>query len=262
MIVDTTGFLIPQAHETYTVQDHDVWRRLAARQRELLRGRASSGFLQGLDRLDIGETGIPDFADLNARLKPLTGWEVVAVPGLVPDLAFFSLLAGRRFPAGRFIRRPDQFDYIEEPDIFHDVFGHVPLLSGPAYADYLEAYGRAGLAAEKSGALPFLARLYWYSVEFSLAQTPDGLRITGAGIVSSPGETVYALESHQPQRLAFDLTRVMRTNYRIDDFQQTYFVMASENAWPALDIDGLERIWSALAGVPDLEPGPARQRST
>jgi phenylalanine-4-hydroxylase len=258
MTVDIARFLIPQAHDTYTAQDHDVWCRLAVRQRDLLKGRASAGFLQGLDRLAIGDRGVPDFAALNARLQHLTGWEVVAVPGLVPDLAFFALLADRKFPAGRFIRRPDQFDYIEEPDIFHDVFGHVPLLSSPAYADYLEAYGRAGLVAEKTGALPYLARLYWYSVEFSLAHTPDGLRITGAGIVSSPGETVFALESPIPQRLDFDLTRVMRTRYRIDDFQQTYFVMENEEAWPSLDMDELRRIWTVLAGLPDLEPGPAR----
>lgn len=260
MTPDPTAFLVPQAHDTYTATDHDTWRRLAARQRELLTGRASAGFLRGLDRLDIGAAGIPDFAELNRRLRPLTGWEVVAVPGLVPDLAFFTLLAGRKFPAGRFIRRPDQFDYIEEPDIFHDVFGHVPLLSSPAYADYLEAYGRAGLDADKAGALHHLARLYWYSVEFSLARTPEGLRITGAGIVSSPGETVYALESPEPQRLPFDLSRVMRTRYRIDDFQQTYFIMAGEEAWPSLEPESLRAIWRDLASLPDLEPGPPRQR--
>ncbi len=249
------SFLIDQAHESYTAADHDVWRRLAARQRALLDGRAGDSFLAGLDRLDIGEGGVPDFRSLNERLRPLTGWDVVAVPGLVPDLAFFELLADRKFPAGRFIRRPDQFDYIEEPDIFHDVFGHVPLLSQPAYADYLAAYGRAGLAAAERGELHRLARLYWYSVEFALAETPKGLRIVGAGIASSPGETVFALESPSPNRVGFDLERVMRTRYRIDDYQETYFVLEGEEAWPSLDMDALTASWDRLSGEPDLEPG-------
>ncbi len=230
-------FIIGQDFGSYTATDHDVWRRLALRQRDLLKGRAAPSFLAGLDRLTIGEHCIPDFAEMNARLKPLTGWEVVAVPGLVPDLAFFELLAARKFPAGRFIRRPDQIDYIEEPDIFHDVFGHVPLLAEQGYADYLEAYGRAGILAAREDALHRLARLYWYSVEFALAETPEGLRIVGAGIASSPGETVFALESASPNRIAFDLDRVMRTTYRIDDFQETYFVIAHEHDWPRLDMD-------------------------
>jgi phenylalanine-4-hydroxylase len=255
MSATAAGHLIDQAHDTYTPTDHDVWRRLAARQTELLATRASASFLDGLSRLDLTAGGVPDFRRLNASLKPLTGWEVVAVPGLVPDLAFFELLADRKFPAGRFIRRPDQFDYIEEPDIFHDVFGHVPLLAQPRYADYIASYGRAGLAAAGQGALERLARLYWYTVEFSLAQTPAGLRITGAGIASSPGETVFALESPSPNRVMFDLARVMRTTYRIDDYQETYFVMAGEEAWPALDEAALLPLWRSLATAPDIEPG-------
>jgi phenylalanine-4-hydroxylase len=249
------SFLIQQDHGSYSETDHDVWRRLAKRQRELLDRRASATFLDGLDALDIGPSGIPDFTELNARLKPKTGWEIVAVPGLVPDLAFFELLAARKFPAGRFIRRPDQFDYIEEPDIFHDVFGHVPLLSQPTYADYLEAYGRAGLMAASQDALPYLARLYWYSVEFALASTADGLRIVGAGIVSSPGETLFALESPSPNRIVFDLERVMRTKYRIDDYQMNYFVLENENAWPRLDLESLAQIWRDLKQHDTLEPG-------
>jgi phenylalanine-4-hydroxylase len=246
--------IIDQDFARYTATDHDVWRRLAERQRGLLQGRAAPSFLEGLDRLTIGGGGIPDFRELNAQLRPLTGWEVVAVPGLVSDLAFFSLLADRKFPAGRFIRRPDQIDYIEEPDIFHDVFGHVPLLSERTYADYLVEYGRAGLRAAKDGALARLARLYWYSVEFALAQTPAGLRIVGAGIASSPGETVFALESASPNRIVFDLARVMRTTYRIDDYQETYFVIGHERDWPKLDADALAAAWTALADQPDLGP--------
>jgi phenylalanine-4-hydroxylase len=254
MLHDANAFLIDQAHETYTATDHDVWNRLAARQRDLLTGRASQAFLDGLDRLDIGRNGVPDFRALNARLGALTGWDVVAVPGLVPDRAFFALLAARRFPAGRFMRRPDQFDYIEEPDIFHDVFGHVPLLSQPVYADYLEAYGRLGLAAADDQELARLARLYWYTVEFGLARSADGLRIVGAGIASSPGETIFALESAAPNRVVFDLARVMRTRYRIDDYQETYFVLDGEDTWPALDAGALADCRAGLAGLPDLDP--------
>jgi phenylalanine-4-hydroxylase len=252
---DPRDHLVDQGFSAYTAADHDTWRILARRQRELLKGRIADQFLDGLDRLGIGEAGIPDFRDLNRTLRAATGWEVVAVPGLVPDLAFFRLLAERRFPAGFWIRRPDQIDYIEEPDIFHDVFGHVPLIIQPVYADYLEAYGKAGLVAAEHGALQRLARLYWYTVEFGLAQTPDGLRIVGAGIASSPSETVFALESASPNRVAFDLARVMRTRYRIDDFQETYFILDSINSWPTLTPTHLIPLWRDLEGQPDLEPG-------
>ncbi|HEX2725729.1 MAG TPA: phenylalanine 4-monooxygenase [Beijerinckiaceae bacterium] len=252
---DPRDWLLDQKHDAYTDTDHATWRTLARRQREVLRGRIAKSFLEGLDHLDIGETGIPDFRRLNARLAAATGWEVVAVPGLVPDLVFFKLLADRKFPAGYWIRKPEQLDYIEEPDVFHDVFGHVPLIMQPVYADYLAAYGRAGLEAAAHDALHRLARVYWYTVEFGLAETPDGLRIVGAGIASSPAESVFALESASPNRVAFALGRVMRTRYRIDDFQETYFVLADANAWPALDMSQLPRLWRELAPLPDLEPG-------
>jgi len=191
---------------------------------------------------------------MNARLREATGWEVVAVPGLVPDITFFTLLAERKFPAGYWIRKPEQIDYIEEPDIFHDVFGHVPLIMQQVYADYLEAYGKAGLEAARHGTLHRLARLYWYTVEFGLARTPQGLRIVGAGIASSPSETVFSLESESPNRVGFDLGRVMRTNYRIDDFQETYFVLDSPDAWPALDLEQLIPLWRELDRQQDLAP--------
>jgi phenylalanine-4-hydroxylase len=255
---DPRDYLVDQGFETYTPTDHDTWRTLARRQREILKGRIADQFLDGLDRLDIGETGIPDFRDLNRRLRDATGWEVVAVPGLIPDLAFFRLLADRKFPAGFWIRKPEQLDYIEEPDIFHDVFGHVPLIMQPIYADYLQAYGKAGLVAAEHGALKRLARLYWYTVEFGLAQTPHGLRIVGAGIASSPGETIFSLESPSPNRVAFDLGRVMRTLYRIDDYQETYFVLEGVEAWPSLDLDRLIPLWRSLDAQADLEPGDIR----
>jgi phenylalanine-4-hydroxylase len=164
---------------------------------------------------------------INEELKRRTGFTVVAVPGLVPDEVFFNHLANRRFPAGQFIRGRHQLDYLQEPDIFHDVFGHVPLLTNPVFADYMEAYGKGGLRAMKFGRLKNLAALYWYTVEFGLIETPKGVRIYGAGISSSKDESIFSLDDPSPNRLRFDLERVMRTEYRIDDFQQTYFVIRS-----------------------------------
>jgi phenylalanine-4-hydroxylase len=216
---------IDQGWESYSQAEHDVWIKLYERQAALLPGRACDAFLKGMDALDLHRAGIPDFARINEELRRLTGWTVVAVPGLVPDDVFFDHLANRRFPAGQFIRKPEQLDYIQEPDVFHDVFGHVPMLSDPIFADYMQAYGEGGLRALGRGQLHNLARLYWYTVEFGLLQTPQGLRIYGAGIVSSPAESVFALDDPSPNRLGFDLARVMRTPYRIDDFQQVYFVI-------------------------------------
>lgn len=248
-------WLVDQGFANYTDQDHETWGTLARRQRELLQGRIADEFLEGLDRLGIGEAGIPDFRAMNERLRAATGWEVVAVPGLVPDIVFFKLMASRRFPAGFWIRKPEQLDYIEEPDVFHDVFGHVPLIAQQRYADYLEAFGKAGLVAAEHGSLQRLSRLYWYTVEFGLAETPEGLRIVGAGIASSPSETIFALESASPNRVGFELGRVMRTRYRIDDFQETYFVLDGMNAWPALDLERLVPLWRELDALPDLDPG-------
>ena len=222
-----TDWTIPQNWDAFTAEDHAVWDTLYERQIKLLPGRASKAFLRGLDLLKLSESGIPNFEDLSERLMKATGWQVVAVPGLVPDDVFFDHMANRRFVAGNFIRRADQLDYLQEPDVFHDVFGHVPLLADPVFADYMEAYGRGGLRALEHGALKQLSRLYWYTVEFGLIQEDDDLRIYGAGIVSSYGESRFALDSDSPNRIGFDLKRVMRTNYRIDDFQQNYFVIPS-----------------------------------
>ncbi|MBA16144.1 MAG: phenylalanine 4-monooxygenase [Sphingomonas sp.] len=218
---------IPQNWEAYSAQDHQVWDTLFERQIKLLPGRAAQAYLNGLEALRLSERGIPNFEELSERLMKLTGWQVVAVPGLVPDDVFFDHMANRRFVAGNFIRRPDQLDYIQEPDVFHDVFGHVPMLADPRFADYLEAYGRGGLRALDLGMLKQLGRLYWYTVEFGLIREAEGLRIYGSGIVSSAAESRFALESDSPNRIGFDLRRVMRTDYRIDDFQQNYFVIDS-----------------------------------
>ncbi|PVX29976.1 phenylalanine 4-monooxygenase [Sphingomonas pokkalii] len=218
---------IPQGWNAYTPEEHATWDTLFARQAKLLPGRASAAYLKGLEALRLSEYGIPDFEELSDRLMRLTGWRVVAVPGLVPDDVFFDHMANRRFVAGNFIRRPDQLDYIQEPDVFHDVFGHVPMLADPVFADYLEAYGRGGMRALELGALKQLGRLYWYTVEFGLIEEAEGLRIYGSGIVSSSAESVFALDSDSPNRIGFDMKRVMRTDYRIDDFQQNYFVIPS-----------------------------------
>ncbi len=218
---------IPQDWDAFTADEHAMWDKLFARQSAMLPGRASEAFLRGIDVLRLEKPGIPDYRELNARLMAATGWQVVAVPGLVPDDVFFDHLANRRFPAGNFIRTPEQLDYLQEPDVFHDVFGHVPMLADPVFADYMVAYGEGGLRSLKFDALKQLARLYWYTVEFGLIREADGLRIYGAGIVSSYAESVFALDSDSPNRIGFDLARVMRTDYRIDDFQQNYFVIDS-----------------------------------
>lgn len=218
---------IPQAWEDYTPAEHALWDRLFARQARMLRGRVVPEFLDGLDILRMTRPGIPDFAELSDRLMAATGWQVVAVPGLVPDDVFFAHLANRRFVAGRFIRTAEQIDYLEEPDVFHDIFGHVPLLANPVFAEYMQAYGQGGLRAGGLGAIDRLARLYWYTVEFGLIRQGDDLKLYGAGIVSSHAESTFALDDPSPNRLGFDLRRLMRTPYRIDDYQQTYFVIDS-----------------------------------
>ncbi|MGB3723749.1 MAG: phenylalanine 4-monooxygenase [Pacificimonas sp.] len=216
---------VPQDWERFTEAEHGVWDTLFARQSKQLLGRAAKAFVDGLDVLHLSRPGIPDFRELSEKLTKATGWSVVAVPGLVPDEVFFDHLANRRFPAGNFIRGADQLDYLQEPDVFHDVFGHVPLLADPVFADYMQAYGVGGLRSLEYGAIHKLARLYWYTVEFGLIREEGELRIYGAGIVSSHGESVFALDSDSPNRLGFDLRRTMRTEYRIDDYQQTYFVI-------------------------------------
>ena len=218
---------IPQDWMSYTPAEHAMWDRLFARQAEMLPGRVAAAFMEGLDVLRMTKPGIPDFDELNERLSKATGWQVVAVPGLVPDETFFNHLANRRFVAGRFIRKPEQLDYLQEPDIFHDVFGHVPLLAHPVFADYMQAYGEGGLRAARLGMIRELARLYWYTVEFGLIRDGNDLRLYGAGIVSSYGESLFALDDPSPNRIRFDLERVMRTDYRIDDYQQNYFVIDS-----------------------------------
>jgi len=214
-----SDFSIEQNWQNYSAEEHAVWRLLFERQQRLLVGRACNEFLDGLTALGVAAAGIPDFRRLSEVLEGATGWRLVAVPGLVPDDVFFGYLARRRFPSTCFIRRRDQLDYLQEPDVFHDVCGHVPLLINPVFADYMQAYGEGGLKALGLGHLQRLARLYWYTVEFGLIATQEGLRIYGSGILSSAGESIYCLDDPRPNRIRFDLRRVMRTRYRIDDFQ-------------------------------------------
>lgn len=244
---------IDQNWPSYSAEEHDRWNRLFARQAKLLPGRACQQALDAMASLELSHTGIPDFADLSERLSAMTGWSVVAVAGLIPDDAFFDHLANRRFPAGAFIRPESELDYLEEPDIFHDVFGHVPLLANPAYAKFLEAYGKGGRRALERGQLHNLARLYWYTVEFGLMATPQGLRIFGAGIMSSPAETVFSLEDTSPNRVAFDLERVMRTKYIINDFQQIYFVIESFERLLHDCYEDFGPLYDRLRFAPDLE---------
>jgi phenylalanine-4-hydroxylase len=235
-----TDHTVEQNWSAYTAAEHSLWRKLYDRQMRLVRQYACEEFLHTLDRLDVSG-GIPRFEAISRKLRRATGWELVAVPGLIPDLAFFEHLANRRFPVTRWLRRPQEAEYIVEPDVFHDFFGHVPLLFDPVYADYMAAYGAGGLRAAKLDSLRHLARLYWYTVEFGLMRTHEGLRVYGAGLLSSASEILYAAESAEPRRVKFDLERLLRTEYRIDRFQDTYFV-----------IDGFEQLIADTA--PDFTP--------
>jgi phenylalanine-4-hydroxylase len=245
-----TTTVVEQPWDAYTAVDHDVWAQLFQRQRELLVGRASDAFLAAQDAMGMTPDAIPKFEELNAILQRATGWTLVGVEGLLPELTFFEHLANRRFPVTWWIRKPEQLDYLAEPDLFHDLFGHVPLLMNPLFADYMAAYGRGGVKAHGIGpeALVNLTRLYWYTVEFGLIREPGGLRIYGSGIVSSMGESRYCLESDAPNRIGFDLERIMRTRYRIDTYQKTYFV-----------IDSFEQLMQATE--PDFAPIYARLAS-
>jgi phenylalanine-4-hydroxylase len=242
-----TTRVIEQPWDTYTAEDHHTWATLFRRQREILVGRAAKEFVENQERFGMSADAIPKFSDLNRVLEATTGWQLIAVEGLLPELTFFEHLANRRFPVTWWIRKPEQLDYLSEPDLFHDLFGHVPLLLNPVFADYMHAYGCGGVKAAAIGpeALVNLTRLYWYTVEFGLINTPEGLRIYGAGIVSSKGESIYCLESAAPNRVGFDLERVMCTRYRIDTYQKTYFV-----------IDSYEQLMDATR--PDFTPIYAR----
>ncbi len=246
---------VDQGWAQYTPAEHATWKTLFERQTRLLPGRACDEFVQGMHHLPIGPDRIPDFRALSEVLLQRTGWQVVAVPGLVPDEVFFEHLANRRFPAGNFIRRPEQLDYLEEPDVFHDVFGHVPMLMNPAIADFIQAYGQGGLRAQRLGHLQHLARLYWYTIEFGLLQQRGELRLYGAGIASSYAETKFSLDDASPNRIGLTLERVMRTHYRIDDFQETYFVIRDLDALLEFTRIDFAPLYERVQQMPELQPG-------
>jgi len=238
-----TTAVVEQPWSSYSAGDHATWATLFRRQREILKGRASREFIDNQERFGMTPEAIPRFDELNEVLARATGWQLIGVEGLLPELTFFDHLAHRRFPVTWWIRKPEQIDYIAEPDLFHDLFGHVPLLLNPVFADYMQAYGCGGVKAHgiSADALTNLTRLYWYTVEFGLIREDAGLRIYGSGIVSSKGESIHCLESPAPNRIGFDLARIMRTRYRIDSYQKSYFV-----------IDSFEQLIEAT--LPDFTP--------
>ena len=259
--VYATG-IVEQPWDTYSVGDHATWATLFERQMTILPDRACREHLDALAGLRMSADRIPRFSDLNVLLEAATGWTIIGVEGLLPELTFFDHLANRRFPVTWWIRKPDQIDYIAEPDLFHDLFGHVPLLFDPVFADYMQAYGRGGVKAHSLGeeALQNLTRLYWYTVEFGLIRSAEGLRIYGAGIVSSKGESIYSLESDAPNRIGFDLKRIMRTRYRIDTYQKTYFVIDDFTQLFDATRPDFTGIYAELAALPQVPAGDIQPR--
>jgi phenylalanine-4-hydroxylase len=250
-------YTCPQNYASYTEADHETYRRLYARQSALLPGLACDEFIAALPALGPSAR-IPRFEDVNDRLLPATGWQLVGVPGLIPELPFFSLLAERKFPVTDWIRTPAEFDYIVEPDIFHDLFGHVPLLFNPVFADHMQAYGKGGLKAHRLGAGEQLARLYWYTIEFGLMRQPAGaghkVRAYGAGILSSSSELLRSVTNVAPKRVRLDVLRAMRTRYVIDNYQQTYFTIDSfQDLFDKTEPD-FEPLYIALKKLPEIAP--------
>jgi phenylalanine-4-hydroxylase len=231
--------------DSFTAEDHHTWHFLFERQSRILKDRASQEILKGMKKLDICSNQIPRFEALNEILQKATGFSIIPVRGFIPEDLFFGFLAQRKFPSTCFIRKPPQLDYLQEPDIFHDVFGHVPLLVNPVFADFMEAFGRKGLEAINHGCLKLAAALYWFTVEFGLIQEAGNLRIYGAGILSSKGESIYALEDAEPKRIPFHVDQAMHTFYRTDILQDTYFVIESfDDLFEALqDLD-----WQTVKG--------------
>ena len=247
----SADYTCPQDYASYTAADHDTYRRLYERQRALLPGLASQAFTDALPSLGASDR-IPRFEEVNERLYKATGWELVGVPGLIPEVPFFTLLANRKFPVTDWIRKPEEFEYIVEPDIFHDLFGHVPLLFNPVFADYVQRYGQGGLKAQGLGSCEMLSRLYWYTIEFGLIREAGQLRAYGAGILSSSGELAYSVQSPEPQRIPLQLERTMRTRYKIDTYQQTYFVIDSFEQLFEMTAADFAPIYDRLRGLPEF----------
>jgi len=246
-------YSVEQDWNAYRAEEHELFRRLFERQAKLVPRYACPEWIEAIGSLNAGAS-IPRFEDISQRLKKKTGWEIVAVPGLIPDDAFFTHLANRRFPVTVWLRKPEEFDYIVEPDVFHDFFGHVPLLFDPVYADHLHEYGKGGLKAMRLDAVKMLARLYWYTIEFGLVRTSSGVRAYGAGLLSSGGELAHCVENPAPRRLDFELERILRTDYRIDRYQTTYFVIESFDQLMRDTAPDFTPIYAKLRALPGLAP--------
>ena len=228
---DEHGFIHWSATENAT------WQSLVKKQLSLLPGRACAEYLNGLKLLDLTSGNIPQLNDINAVLEPITGWRVIQVPSLINFDRFFNLLANKEFPVATFIRSADEFDYLQEPDIFHEIFGHCPLLTNPAFAHFTHTYGLLGQQASKEDRA-YLARLYWFTVEFGLLKTPSGVRIYGGGILSSPSETLHALDPKACEHLNMQVIEALRTPYRIDIMQPVYYLLDSfEQLFEIADLD-------------------------
>jgi phenylalanine-4-hydroxylase len=247
-------YSVEQDWGAYTADEHALFRRLYERQAKLVARYACPEWIEAIGRLEAGR-GIPRFDELNRALAKATGWNIVAVPGLIPDEPFFTHLANKRFPVTVWLRKPEEFDYIVEPDVFHDFFGHVPLLFDAVYADHLAEYGKGGLKAMRLDAIQMLARLYWYTIEFGLMRTPAGVRAYGAGLLSSGGELAYCVEDAKPKRRPFELERVLRTEYRIDRYQDCYFAIDSFEQLMRDTAPDFTPIYARLRGLPPYPPG-------
>ena len=246
-------YSVVQDWNAYSEAEHALFRRLFERQSKLVPRYACPEWITAIAGLDAG-SGIPEFDRVSKKLRAKTNWEIVAVPGLIPDDAFFTHLANRRFPVTVWLRTPEEFDYIVEPDVFHDFFGHVPLLFDPVYADHLHEYGKGGLKAMRLDAVTMLARLYWYTIEFGLMKTPSGIRAYGAGLISSGGELAYCVDDLAPKRLVFDLEKALRTEYLIDRYQSTYFVIDSFEQLMRDTAPDFTPLYEKLRALPALAP--------
>ncbi|MEP0190386.1 MAG: phenylalanine 4-monooxygenase [Erythrobacter sp.] len=242
---------VPQNWEQFTQKDHDRWTEFAAKQTKALEGLTCDAFLDGVRALELDRLGVPEFSTWNERLRSVTGWEVIAVPGVIPNEPFFRMLSERKFPVANFLRQGPSFEYSEEPDMFHDVFGHMPMFIDPTFGEFMSAYGRAGLRAEKIGMSDWLGRLYLHTVEFGLIREGGQLRAYGAGLMSSYAESVHALTSEEPRRLRFNLPRIMRTQWPFDTFQPTYFVIEGfEALLEEMETTSLRNVYNEVADLP------------
>lgn len=255
---ERSDWTIDQGWERYTEQEHATWRTLYQRMTKLMKGRACALFERGIKELPMDSEQIPNFVELSKRLYKHSGWTVVAVPGLVPDNVFFEHLANRRFPSGCYIRRPHEMDYQEYPDVFHDIFGHIPLLMYPLMGDFIQNCGKAAVKAHQlnqTDLIERIARLYWYIVEVGLVQEENGIRSFGAAIASSEKEILFALEDRSPNLVKFDASRVMRSEFWIYDLQQTYFVLDDMDDLIKIAQLNLDELAAQLSGTPDIELG-------